>query len=381
MNLLKRLSPLAAGVALAAPLIAVELTPAPAAPADKAIAEIRAITAAPMTLLNDPAAKTASREQREAWFAAGSELVAALGEKFLRDHPQDPRRWEAIRAILGARREFAGADAEARKTEWEKRRAALVAQIIADRSAAAEAVMAAASAELTAAIQGARLLDEARARAALALLAERAPDAPVRQHFERMFLEALHQADPAAALARAVELERGSETAIAGTARNWRASVEFKTKPLDLKFPDLDGRELDLAQYRGKVVLLDFWATWCVPCMEQMPHLVEVYEKYHARGFEVIGITDDIPVRDPAKPRPVEKTVETLKAFLDKHQMPWPQLWDTRVQKNPAPKALLQQFGIRSLPTYLLFDQNGMFVTADLRGEKLEAEVKRLLGQ
>jgi thiol-disulfide isomerase/thioredoxin len=197
---------------------------------------------------------------------------------------------------------------------------------------------------------------------------------------ETTYLERLAANEAAEAMKEARQLVSDHNAEVAEAAQSWIASVEYKTKPLDLRFPDLDGREVDLSKYRGKVVLLDFWATWCVPCMEQMPHLVEVFEKYHAQGFEVIGVTDDLPPRDPAKPRAVEKTVPQLKEFLAKHQMPWPQLWDTRAKKAPGPKGLLRQFGIHSLPTYLLFDRNGMFVTSDLKGDKLEAEVRRLLG-
>lgn len=114
--------------------------------------------------------------------------------------------------------------------------------------------------------------------------------------------------------------------------------------------------------------------------MEAMPNIKAVHQKYHDQGFEVIGITDDILPRDPQNPRGAEKSLAQLKAFLAKENMPWPQLWDTRPKERPGPKALLQQFNVQSLPTAMLFDKEGRLVTTDNHGEKLEANVKKLLG-
>src|SRR5438067_10175070 len=64
-------------------------------------------------------------------------------------------------------------------------------------------------------------------------------------------------------------------------------------KPVDIKFTAVDGREVDLAKLKGKVVLIDFWATWCGPCMGEVPHVVEAYQKLHGKGFEIVGISFD----------------------------------------------------------------------------------------
>lgn len=343
-----------------------------------AFAELETVARSARTVLSEPAARAMPRAERERISAASGELTVALGEKFLRNFPDDARRWEAIALMLGSRRVFDGADAESRTAVWRARVRELFQRVAGDPGVPAETIAKVAAAEFYSVVLSERTPDLDRARVAVELMAARVPEWPGRASAERSYLEKLHPVDPAAALERGRTLLAGPNGPVAEAARLWLCSVEFKTKPLDLKFPDLDGREIDLARYRGKVVLLDFWATWCAPCMEQMPHLAELYRKYHARGFEVIGVTDDLPPRDPAKPRPVEKTLPLLKEFLVKHSMPWPQLWDLR-PRGIGPKGLLQQFGVHSLPTYLLFDRDGMFVTSDVRGEKLEAEVKRLL--
>src|SRR6204780_1062417 len=66
-----------------------------------------------------------------------------------------------------------------------------------------------------------------------------------------------------------------------------------QSKPLDLKYTAVDGTKVDLATMRGKVVLVDFWATWCPPCRGEVPNVVAAYKKYHDKGFNIVGISLD----------------------------------------------------------------------------------------
>ncbi|HEY0863012.1 MAG TPA: FKBP-type peptidyl-prolyl cis-trans isomerase [Lacunisphaera sp.] len=152
--------------------------------------------------------------------------------------------------------------------------------------------------------------------------------------------------------------------------------AELIKSPLDLKFTAADGRAVDVAALRGKVVLIDFWATWCGPCIEEIPNVVAVYEQYHPQGFEIVGISFD-QAPDAAKPAKRQKTAEQVLAFAREHKMPWPQYYDGTYWANPYGK----QYGIRGIPAMFLLDKNGMVISTNARGAKLAAEVERLLKQ
>src|SRR6185369_2676285 len=91
----------------------------------------------------------------------------------------------------------------------------------------------------------------------------------------------------------------------------------------DFAEQDLDGKPLAVANYKGKIVLLDFWATWCGPCVRELPNVVAAYKKFHARGFEIIGIS-----LDKADAR--QKLID----FTKSHEMPWVQYYDGKYWDN-----------------------------------------------
>jgi thiol-disulfide isomerase/thioredoxin len=134
-------------------------------------------------------------------------------------------------------------------------------------------------------------------------------------------------------------------------------------KPLDIKFTALDGREVDLNHSQGKVVLVDFWATWCGPCVGELPHVKEAYQKFHARGFDVVGISFD-------------QDGKTLQHFLQTRDLPWPQYFDGQGWKNKFGV----QYCIHSIPTMWLVDKKGNLRETNARND-LQGKVEKLLAE
>jgi peroxiredoxin len=125
---------------------------------------------------------------------------------------------------------------------------------------------------------------------------------------------------------------------------------------------DLTGKALSVANYKGKVVLIDFWATWCMPCLAELPNVQKTYEKYHGQGFEIIGVSLD---EDQAK----------LIDFTKQKNMDWPQYYDGAAWDNK----LASKYGIESIPATFLLDRQGRIIARDLRGKALDTAVAKAL--
>jgi thiol-disulfide isomerase/thioredoxin len=134
-------------------------------------------------------------------------------------------------------------------------------------------------------------------------------------------------------------------------------------KPLNIKFTALDGRQVDLSQIKDKVVLVDFWATWCGPCVGEIPHVKETYDKLHSKGFEVVGISFD-------------NDQNALQKFVKTHDLPWPQYFDGKVWENKFGL----QYAIESIPTMWLVDKKGNLRDSNAR-DNLQGRVEKLLAE
>lgn len=157
---------------------------------------------------------------------------------------------------------------------------------------------------------------------------------------------------PVAAIKRRAEAEKVQASLVAGSR-----FPDFNEK-------DTTGKPLSVASYTGKVVLIDFWATWCGPCVAELPNVIQAYEKHHAAGFEIIGIS-------------LDSDLKKLETFVKQKKMTWPQYFDGQGWQNK----LAQQYGVNSIPATYLLDRQGKIIARGLRGEQLETAIAAALAE
>ncbi len=138
-------------------------------------------------------------------------------------------------------------------------------------------------------------------------------------------------------------------------------AIKVGAEAPELILPTKDNKDLALSSFRGKIVLIDFWASWCAPCRKELPNVKRVYEKYKNKGFEILGVS-------------LDKDRDAWLEAIDKEGLKWPQVSDLKFWQSEA----CQTYAVQSIPYTVLVDKEGKIIATDLRGADLDKKLAEI---
>jgi peroxiredoxin len=156
------------------------------------------------------------------------------------------------------------------------------------------------------------------------------------------------------------EMEKGSQQQQPEQPSSGESWVG-KTVP-ELVMPDINGREVSISSFRGKYLLIDFWASWCGPCRMENPNVVNAYNEFKGKNFTILGVS-------------LDKDKESWKKAIAQDHLSWPQMSDLKYWNSQA----VETFGFQGIPFNVLVDPSGKVIAQELRGEELDAKLKQIL--
>jgi len=166
------------------------------------------------------------------------------------------------------------------------------------------------------------------------------------------------------------KLSESSDPAIASRVPRLKGVVRRLQLPgskMEIEGTLLNGEPVDWESYRGKVVLVDYWATWCGPCIAELPNVLAAYEAYHDKGFDVLGISLDDNKQD-------------VEEFLAAREIPWRTLYSDDPEANGWQHPMASKYAINGIPRAILVDDQGVVGEMNGRGPRLSERLKELLG-
>ena len=335
------------------------------AAADKTWKELEKLATTPPTPPEAWRDRKPTEEEKKAFQEKERDMAGAVADKareFYTQFPKDPRSADARKR----ERMFLGYSADRGDTNRAARLKTLEAEQLKDPNVSedekfelrARAVERAASAKEDQGMEAVVAELEKGAR-------ELQKDYPKRPEVYEMLLmvAANSSSENSKKIADEIVKNDAAPEEMKAEAKSILKKLEALGKPLAIKFTAVDGREVDLQKMKGKVVLVDFWATWCVPCVAEVPHVKETYDRLHDKGFEIVGISFD-------------ESKEKLEDFVKLKHLPWPQYFDGEGWKNKFG----QEFGINSIPAMWLVDKKGVLRDQNARVD-LEKKVEKFLAE
>ena len=316
--------------------------------------------------------KPTSRKQAEAFLRKVAQTSVAVADKILAQAgPKDEARLQASRMKLQSLTlltQLGDREAEAAVAEFAKE---LVAGGDAELAAEGDRMLMVGDAKKALQTQDMEAAEALVPRIGAVL--EKNPDDPQSAQLAMQFAGALEHMPGGTAVAGKAyatfgeAFAKSSNPQIKAMAEGFAGMLRRLSligNEMEISGTNLDGQPFDQKSLAGKVVLVDFWATWCGPCIAEMPNVLAAFEKYHDKGFEVVGISLDTD-RD------------ALETFLKEKEIPWTILYE-EPQGQGWQHPLASYYGITGIPTVILVGRNGKVVSMDVRGEKLGEELAKL---
>ncbi|MBW1299098.1 redoxin domain-containing protein [Aquimarina litoralis] len=140
--------------------------------------------------------------------------------------------------------------------------------------------------------------------------------------------------------------------------------IDIGSEAEDFSAPNPEGKMLSLKESMGKITIIDFWASWCKPCRAENPNVVRVYNKYHDKGLNIIGVS-------------LDRKKDHWTTAIDQDNLEWNHVSHLKFWQDPIAKA----YGVRSIPATFIIDEKGNVIAKNLRGPALETKISELLGE